>query len=359
MQDDRKISLKADEIEAFDEVFIYADDVYETASKHHQTQQLRVWEGQNIYRDPKNSKYYELEKREVITTVNNFMTKLYIESQRLKSNENLPQDQRDDVEDRLMDQIEIGQDLLTRLRNLLTMEKTDAVMDHSLNRTRFFKMDDYNRAQEAEKETNRQIAMAEKREKVKWLGDIIESMTARYNAVVDVINAPGDYKFLDEFKINTTPMELKKNVPRKKRDAKNERDGNKECSILGSPVDILNSRIIEPEVKPTYRIIGTDVTSYKTVYNYSCTLYGLYAEGKGSKKEKAKEDAATEMIRLILNEQTDKTLSNQLKPFNEQEVIELQTIIKGKQNYSEFLEESSKEEIPLENEVKIKDIRLK
>jgi len=42
-------------------------------------------------------------------------------------------------------------------------------------------------------------------------------------------------------------------------------------------------------------------------------------EGKGSKKEKAKEDAATEMIRQILNEQNAKTLSNHFKPFNEQE----------------------------------------
>lgn len=42
----------------------------------------------------------------------------------------------------LMDRVEIAHDLITRLRQLLTMEKTDSVMDHSLNRTRFFKMDD-------------------------------------------------------------------------------------------------------------------------------------------------------------------------------------------------------------------------
>lgn len=42
-------------------------------------------------------------------------------------------------------------------------------------------------------------------------------------------------------------------------------------------------------------------------------------EGKGSKKEKAKEDAATEMIRLIMNEQNAKTLPSQFKPFDEQE----------------------------------------
>lgn len=57
----------------------------------------------------------------------------------------------------------------------------------------------------------------------------------------------------------------------------NENNGNREAiSMLGSPLDVLNGRIIDPNVKPTYRIIGTDVTSYKTIYNYSCTLYGLY-----------------------------------------------------------------------------------
>lgn len=54
--------------------------------------------------------------------------------------------------------------------------------------------------------------------------------------------------------------------------------GNREASstLGGSPMDILNSRIVDSDVKPTYRITGTDVTSYKTIYNYSCTLYGLY-----------------------------------------------------------------------------------
>jgi hypothetical protein len=60
--------------------------VYETTSNHHQIHQLRVWEDQNIHGDPKNAKAYEIEKREVILTVNNFMTKLLIESQRFKNN---------------------------------------------------------------------------------------------------------------------------------------------------------------------------------------------------------------------------------------------------------------------------------
>ncbi|XP_029342145.1 uncharacterized protein LOC115033539 [Acyrthosiphon pisum] len=133
----------------------------------------------------------------------------------------------------------------------------------------------------------------------------------------------------------------------------NEGHGNKEAGpVLWSPFEILNGRIVDSDVKPTYRIIGTDVTSYKTVYNYSCTLYGLYVEGKGSKKEKAKEDAATEMIRQILNEQNAKTLPNQFKPFNEQEINDLQALLKTKQNYTEFLEETTKEDIPLPLKIK-------
>lgn len=67
--------------------FRQPDDVYETSSVHHQTHhQLRVWEGHKIHGDPKNAESYEIEKREVVCTVNNFMTKLYIESQRFKNN---------------------------------------------------------------------------------------------------------------------------------------------------------------------------------------------------------------------------------------------------------------------------------
>lgn len=43
-------------------------------------------------------------------------------------------------EDRLTDQVEIAYNLITRLRQLLTMEKTDAIMERSLNRTNFFKI---------------------------------------------------------------------------------------------------------------------------------------------------------------------------------------------------------------------------
>ncbi|XP_027846826.1 uncharacterized protein LOC114126963 [Aphis gossypii] len=348
----RKTSVRTDEIEAFDE--LQPEDDFLTSSKHHQTHRLRIWEGQNIHEDPKNAESYEIEKRKVIITVNNFVTKLYIESQRFKNYDNLTEEKYEEMDD-LMDQVEIAHDLITRLRQLLTMEKTDSVMDHSINRTRFFKMDDDCKTQNEERENIRQKTLVEKRRKVQLFSETIDSIIERYNSVVETINAPNDYKFLDELKTNTIPLELKKHITKKKRDTKNKGHGNKEASsILWSPFDILNDRIVDSDVKPTYRIIGTDVVSYKTIYNYSCTLYGLYAEGKGSKKEKAKENAATEMIRQILNEQNAKTLSNHFKPFNEQEMNDLQTLFKTKQNYTEFLEETAKEDIPLPLVIKSK-----
>ncbi|KAL4096568.1 hypothetical protein QTP88_021494 [Uroleucon formosanum] len=347
----RKTSVKTtDEFEAFDE----SEDVCGTSSKHRQTHQLRVWEGQHVHEDPKNAESYEIEKREVIITVNNFITKLYIDSERLKKkHDDTTEEKYEEMED-LMDRVEIAHDLIIRLRQLLTMEKTDSVMDHSLNRTRFFKMDDDYKTQNEERENIRQKALVEKRRRVQLFSETLDSIAERYNSVVEAINAPNDYKFLEELKTNTIPLELKKNMTKKKRDTKNEsRGGNKEAGpLLWSPFEILNGRIVDSDVKPTYRIIGTDVTSYKTVYNYSCTLYGLYVEGKGSKKEKAKEDAATEMIRQILNEQNAKTLPNQFKPFNEQEINDLQALLKTKQNYTEFLEEATKEDIPLPLKIK-------
>lgn len=141
---------------------------------------MRIWEGHNVHEDPKNAESYEIEKREVIITVNNFITKLYVDSQRFKKkldglklfiriircykiadskcihtslyidilnkriillDDYATGEKYEEMED-LMDRVEIAHDLITRLRQLLTMEKTDSVMDHSLNRTRFFKMDD-------------------------------------------------------------------------------------------------------------------------------------------------------------------------------------------------------------------------
>jgi len=68
----------------FDFICIQPEDVCETSSNHHLTHQFRTWEGQNIHEDPKNAESYEIEKRKVIIMVNNFITKLYIDSQRFK-----------------------------------------------------------------------------------------------------------------------------------------------------------------------------------------------------------------------------------------------------------------------------------
>jgi len=52
-------------------------------------------------------------------------------------------------------------------------------------------------AQDEEKENNRQKTLLEKRQKVKMFTETVESITERYNLVIEKINAPSDYKFLD------------------------------------------------------------------------------------------------------------------------------------------------------------------
>lgn len=115
-------------------------------------------------------------------------------------------------------------------------------------------------SENAEKENSRQKALTEKRRKVQFFGETIDSIVDRYNSVVEMINAPSDYKFLDgtdifkriffsfllfifffvnfhpyrfffpyaylrlfilrvEFK-TTAPLELKKNTVKKKKDTR-------------------------------------------------------------------------------------------------------------------------------------------
>lgn len=47
------------------------------------------------------------------------------------------------------------------------------------------------------KKHNRQKALAEKRRRVQLFGETIDSITERYNLIVEAVNAHSDYKFLD------------------------------------------------------------------------------------------------------------------------------------------------------------------
>lgn len=80
---------------------------------------------------------------------------------------------------------------------------------------------------------------------MKSFGETIDSIVDRYNSVVEAINAPGDYKFLDgtcapktrlhlifrsviivsvcrpaELKTDAAPVDLKRNMAKKKKDTK-------------------------------------------------------------------------------------------------------------------------------------------
>lgn len=83
--------------------------------------------------------YYLLPDVNSVTSIKHLYLSILIY---ILSDEGMSKKKYEEMEDYLTDHLDIAHDLITRLRQLLTMEKTGAVMDHSLNRTRFFKMND-------------------------------------------------------------------------------------------------------------------------------------------------------------------------------------------------------------------------
>lgn len=105
---------------------------------------------------------------------------------------------------------------------------------------------------------------------------------------------------------------------------------------------MLKSSIVDHGITPTYRFLGKSSSGPELIFNYSCTLFGMYGlyasivigpwkkwlnllisyvlvEGNGTSKYKAKENAATEMLRSILKKQKNRTLSSHIRAFNEKE----------------------------------------
>lgn len=47
-----------------------------------------------------------------------------------------------------------------------------------------------------------------------------------------------------------------------------------------SSMELLRSRIVDHGVAPIYRLLGRTTSGQKFLYNYSCTLFGMYGEWK-------------------------------------------------------------------------------
>ncbi|XP_065212946.1 uncharacterized protein LOC135840375 [Planococcus citri] len=106
-----------------------------------------------------------------------------------------------------------------------------------------------------------------------------------------------------------------------------------------SMVDILSDHFESSSVNITYKHVKVSGTGHLVDHTYSCEIANLYTEGKSRKKTKAKEEAATEMIKQIIRRQKQNNLPNQITPFNEQQMYELSVKLSEKEDFIEKLEE--------------------
>jgi len=49
-------------------------------------------------------------------------------------------------------------------------------------------------------------------------------------------------------------------------------------SDLRSPMELLKNRIVDHGIIPIYRFLRRNTSGQQFVYNYSCTLFGMYGE---------------------------------------------------------------------------------
>jgi hypothetical protein len=47
---------------------------------------------------------------------------------------------------------------------------------------------------------------------------------------------------------------------------------------LRSPTELLNNRIVDHGITPTYRLLRRNTSGQQFIYNYSCSLFGMYGE---------------------------------------------------------------------------------
>lgn len=47
---------------------------------------------------------------------------------------------------------------------------------------------------------------------------------------------------------------------------------------LRSPMELLMNRIVDHGITPTYRFLNRSTTGQQFLYNYSCSLFGMYGK---------------------------------------------------------------------------------
>nr|XP_018907587.1 PREDICTED: interferon-inducible double-stranded RNA-dependent protein kinase activator A homolog A-like isoform X6 [Bemisia tabaci] len=95
-------------------------------------------------------------------------------------------------------------------------------------------------------------------------------------------------------------------------------------------VEVLAEHLEKTDLEPTYKHINIEGTGHALEHTFSCTVLNLSVEGKGSKKSTAKEEAALQMIKLILKKQKNNHFTKQIAPFSVEEINKMGSLLDTK-----------------------------
>ncbi|XP_050527830.1 uncharacterized protein LOC126897926 [Daktulosphaira vitifoliae] len=310
------------------------EETFETIRHDHRKRQLKEWE--NVIKKPIDSnqnQVYEQERRQMFTAVNNFITELSVEKERM-INSLLPPELLKNKIDQMKTQMKSAFEMITRLYNLLNIEKSDLAKEIDL-------MADDNHFKS---KVQRNKIIKSRTEKLKWIKESIYSNTERYNEIAQYLKFPSNLLFPEIKKESSAQFQINFVFKRRAKEIERQQKFKETKLILAdlrSPMDILRSKIKDRGITPIYRLLTTDISNPNIIYNYSCTLFGMYVEGRGTTKIKAKENASIEMLRAILKKQNVNSLSSHIRKFSEKELKDLNPLF-AKTNYIEILEKACK-----------------
>ncbi|XP_060860647.1 uncharacterized protein LOC132938013 [Metopolophium dirhodum] len=276
----------------------------------------------NQTKHSRQSELYEVEKQSIFNSVNNFMTKLIVDKDRLidsRFSKSITEENM--ILDDFKERMKSAHDIINQLNYLIQIEKSVWLTP---------KYDDSPK----DKQKYNELKM-----KIKWMEKSIELVIKRYNVMRIFLNIPIDNLY-SEIKHQTIPFKLNYMSKKRRQEIENQfkfKESQLILSDLRSPMELLRNRIVDHGIIPIYRFLKRNTSGQQFIYNYSCTLFGMYVEGSGTSKHEAKVNAAAEMLRSIIRKQKNRTLSSHIRSFNDKELKSISPMIKFKANYVEVL----------------------
>ncbi|KAL4121722.1 hypothetical protein QTP88_014178 [Uroleucon formosanum] len=276
----------------------------------------------NQSKHSRQSELYEVEKQLMFTSVNNFMTKLIIDKNRFNDSRfSKSITEENMILNDFKERMKSAYDIINQLNYLIQVEKSVWLAPKYDNTPK-------------DKQKFNELKM-----KIKWMEKLIDLAVKRYNEMRIFLNIPIDNLY-SEIKHQTIPFKLDYMSKKKKKEIENQfkfKETQLILSDLRSPMELLRNRIVDHGIFPIYRFLRRNTSGQQFIYNYSCTLFGMYVEGSGTSKYEAKVNTATEMLRSIIRKQKNRTLSSHIRVFNEKELKSISPLIKFKSNYVEVL----------------------